>query len=105
MLHTSPPLLPSLKFHASWEWIAAAQLQLSAANRTKAKLKAAILVQKDLLSVTGLSAKKKFRRISLLHYINIRRRLYAPKSILFAVSIDLLFKTKLKSLRNIKIMR
>lgn len=46
LLHTPPLSPPSLKFHASWEWIAAAQLQLSTADRTKAKLEAAIFVQK-----------------------------------------------------------
>lgn len=46
LLHTPPPSPPSLKFHASWEWIAAAQLQLSTADRTKAKPESAIFVQK-----------------------------------------------------------
>lgn len=44
LLHTPPPSPFFLKFHASWEWIAAAQLQLSTADRTKAKLEAAIFV-------------------------------------------------------------
>lgn len=50
--------------------IAAAQLELSTADRTKAKLEAAIFVQKDLPSATDLPVIKVSTDIVLTHHIN-----------------------------------